>query len=312
MDERRLLDEPSLRRVLEAAGLDPGAVTGWAELTGGTYNTAYRITTSGGGFVLKVAPSPDAPRMTYERDLMRTEAAFYRAARGHAPVPQVVHADFTRTLVPSDFLLMTEVPGHALTSLTAPERAALRAQLGEVVAGLHEVTGTGFGYPQLGLAPTWRRGFLSMVDSVLADAARFGVELPLPAGEISALLRSRAGLLDEVDRPVLVHFDLWDGNVLAGHGRVTGLVDGERAFWGDPLAEFVSLALFGDIERDPDFLAGYGAAPFTSGDRARLALYRAHLYLIMLVEVVPRGSSGNEELERLVRRHLCAALGVAG
>ena len=57
---------------------------------------------------------------------------------------------------------------------------------------------------------------------------------------------------------MLVHFDLWDGNILvesdpAGH-RIGALIDAERAFWGDPLAEFVSLALFGDIERDTAFL----------------------------------------------------------
>ena len=33
-----------------------------------------------------------------------------------------------------------------------------------------------------------------------------------------------------------------------GGRRIGGLIDAERAFWGDPLAEFVSLALFGDID----------------------------------------------------------------
>ncbi len=315
-NEHRLrLDEPALHRVLAVSGIDPATVTGWAELTEGTFNTAYRIRTSGGGLVLKVAPSPDAPRLTYERDLMRTETAFYRAAQGHAVVPEVVHADFTRTAVASDFLLMTEIPGDNLAarggSLTAPALAALRTELGQVVAGLHEVTGGGFGYPQLGLAPTWREGFLSMVDAVLADAARFGVALPVPAERVAELMRKHADLLDEVERPVLVHFDLWDGNVMVDDGRVTGLVDGERAFWGDPLAELVSPALFGDIETDLGFLAGYGAAPFTSGARLRLAMYRGYLYLIMLVEGTPRQYSGpgHDELKRLVRKHLSAELG---
>ncbi|SDF37915.1 Phosphotransferase enzyme family protein [Lentzea fradiae] len=308
------MDERTLNRVLAAAGVDPATVTGWAELTGGTFNAAYRIGTTGGGYVLKVAPPPDSPGLTYERDLMRTETAFYRAVRGHAPVPEVVHADFSRGLVASDLLLMTEIPGHTLAASPPPARrkSLLRADLGRVVAGLHEVTGTGFGYPQLGLAPTWREAFAGMVDAVLADAARYGVVLPEPAARIADLVRSHGNLLDEVTRPVLVHFDLWDGNVLAHDGRVTGLVDGERAFWGDPLAELVSLALFGDIEQDHDFLAGYGAAPFTRSARLRLALYRAYLYLIMLVEGVPRRHSGprHEEQRRRVRDHLGAALGV--
>jgi hypothetical protein len=63
-------------------------------------------------------------------------------------------------------------------------------------------------------------------------------------------------------------------------------------FWGDPLADFVSLALLGDIKRDEDFLKGYqdagGRAEFDAPARQRLALYRSYLYLIMLVETVPR------------------------
>ena len=103
--------------------------------------------------------------------------------------------------------------------------------------------------------------------------------------------------VDEVTTPVLVHFDLWDGNILvesgsAGH-RIGALIDAERAFWGDPLAEFVSLALFTDIEQDTAFLHGYRAAggtvTFDLAARQRLALYRAYLYLIMWVETAPRG-----------------------
>lgn len=314
-NEHRLRpDDATLRRVLSASGVDPATVTGWQELAQGTFNTAYRIRRADdSGLVLKIAPSPDAPGLTYERDLMRTETAFYRAAGGHAVVPEVVHADFSRTTVAADFLLMTEIPGDNLAScgatMTPDERTRLRTDLGRVVAGLHEVTGTGFGYPQLGLARTWREGFLSMVDALLADAVRFAV--PLPVDDVAGLMRSHAALLDEVSRPVLVHFDLWDGNVMADAGRVTGLIDGERAFWGDPLAEFVSLALFGDVERDPAFLSGYGAVEFTRSARLRLAMYRSYLYLIMLVEGTPRRYSGpaHQDLVELVHKHLTAELG---
>ncbi|MFD4636086.1 phosphotransferase family protein [Lentzea sp. NPDC058436] len=310
---RLRLDDDTLRRVLGASGVDPLTATGWAELTEGTYNTAYRIRLAdGSGLLLKVAPSPDAPGLTYERDLMRTETAFYRAAGGHAVVPEVVHADFSRTTVAADLLLMTEIPGGNLAArgatTTPGERSALRTDLGRVVAGLHQVTGTGFGYPQLGLARTWREGFLSMVDALLADAGRFAV--PLPADDVAGLMRSHAALLDEVSRPVLVHFDLWDGNVMVDAGRVSGLIDGERAFWGDPLAEFVSLALFDDVERDPALLSGYGAVEFTREARLRLAMYRSYLYLIMLIEGTPRRYSGpgHQHQVQLVLKHLNAEL----
>lgn len=63
-------------------------------------------------------------------------------------------------------------------------------------------------------------------------------------------------------------------------------------FWGDPVADFVSLALLADIRQDAGFLTVYqeagGGVDFTPSVRRRYALYRSYLYLIMLIEVVPR------------------------
>ena len=88
---------------------------------------------------------------------------------------------------------------------------------------------------------------------------RFSVSLPRPVEQLRELVRGHADVLDAVDTPVLVHFDLWVGNIPAARGAVSGLVDAERAFWGDPLAEMVSVALFADIEQDPAFLGSYRA-----------------------------------------------------
>ncbi|MBB6417741.1 aminoglycoside phosphotransferase (APT) family kinase protein [Streptomyces sp. AK010] len=125
---------------------------------------------------------------------------------------------------------------------------------------------------------------------------------------------SAFGALDEVTDPRLVHFDLWRGNILVdrtgGEVRIGGLIDGERMFWGDPLADFVSLALLGDIRKDEEFLAGYreagGRARFDTAARLRLALYRAYLYLIMLTETVPH--EAGEEQRRWVRESVAPKL----
>lgn len=99
-----------------------------------------------------------------------------------------------------------------------------------------------------------------------------------------------------------------------GTPRIGGLIDGERMFWGDPLADFVSLALLGDIEDDTDFLTGYrkagGRADFDTAARRRLALYRSYLYLIMLIETVPR-AVGDDDVawtRKVVAPQLVAAL----
>ncbi|MGW6441829.1 phosphotransferase family protein [Lentzea sp. NPDC055074] len=277
-----------MQQILEAAGLTEVTTR---PLGGGTYNSVFRVSARGGEFVLKVAPR-EQPGLTYERHLMRTEAMFCTLGSKVAPVPEVVYADDTA-------LLATCLPGEPVFGRSDVDRPRIRRELGAAVRAVHEITGPGFGYPQLGLHTTWTEAFLGMFDAVRADADRYGVALP------DVGLRRHTKAFDEVERPALVHFDLWDGNVLAD-GGLTGLVDGERAFWGDPVAEFVSLALFGSIEDDPDFLTSYGFE-LTDSARVRLAAYQAYLYSIMLTERVPRGST-DEGFERVIRDALTTAL----
>ena len=295
-------------------------------LTGGTFNAVHLVGLADGTrLVVKIPPGPDTPLLRYEQGILATEALYYQLAGRCADVtvPTVVAMDATGAA--GGYLVMTQCPGTPWPELTPPpgdtERDELRAELGRHVARLHTITGTEFGYPSGAVGPlrgSWRAAFADMVNAVLADADRFAVRLPLPAAGIRDWFTARAGVLDEVTTPVLVHFDLWDGNILvepgsAGH-RIGALIDAERAFWGDPLAEFVSLALFADIEQDPAFLHGYraagGTATFDRAARQRLSLYQAYLYLIMWVEAVPRQSSP-ERLDRLrdrVLRPLSAAL----
>lgn len=290
---------------LAKAGITPDQIVSTSRFPGGTYNAVHQILLADGRrLVVKIPPDPARPALAYEQGILATEVAYYQLAAKcpGVAVPQVIAADADGR-AGGPYLVMTECPGVPWPELTplphGRERAELRAVLGRQVAALHEITGPGFGYPSLALGPlrgTWREAFADMVAAVLADAARFGVGLPRPAAEIGELFAAQAPVLDEVTRPVLVHFDLWDGNILVRPGpagrQIGGLIDAERAFWGDPLAEFVSLALFGDIERDAAFLAGYraagGTATFDAAARRRLELYTAYLYLIMWVEAVPR------------------------
>jgi aminoglycoside phosphotransferase (APT) family kinase protein len=303
--------EPGTARLaaaLAAAVVSWEAVAGSRPFTGGTFNAVHQVSLADGTrLVVKLPPAAGTPLLRYERQgILGTEALYYRLAgeRGGVTVPAVVAVDAADAA--GGYLVMTECPGTPWPQLAPPpagrERDELRAALGGQVARLHTITGTGFGYPSESVGPlreTWRAAFLDMVQAVLADAETFAVALPRPVDDVLEWFDDRAAVLDEVTTPVLVHFDLWDGNILvepdaAGH-RISALIDAERAFWGDPLAEFVSLALYGDIERDAAFLDGYrgagGAATFDVAARQRLSLYRAYLYLIMWVETMPRGFS---------------------
>ena len=319
-----------LTAALAGAGVSWDRVADCRLLTGGTFNAVHLVNLADGTrLVVKIPPGPDTPLLRYEQQgILATEALYYQLAgecRG-ITVPDVVAVDAADAA--GGYLVMTECPGIPWPQLAPPpagrERDELRAALGGQVARLHTITGTGFGYPSESVGPlreTWRAAFLDMVNAVLADAETFAVTLPRPIADVLEWFDARATALDEVTTPVLVHFDLWDGNILvepssAGH-RISALIDAERAFWGDPLAEFVSLALYGDIERDTAFLDGYrgagGAVTFDVAARQRLSLYRAYLYLIMWVETAPRGFD-RELVDRIygkVFQPLAAAFGEA-
>jgi len=236
--------------------------------------------------VVKVGPPAGARLLRYERGLIEAEAAYFRAVRAGAPavpVPEVL-------AVGDDWIVTTLLPGDSLTGL--PDGAGVREQLGAAVADLHRLTGPHFGYTGGRAAGAdWPTAYGAMIADLLADAADWAV--PLPPG-IDLLAARHQANLATVTRPALLHFDLWDGNVLGAGGRLTGLVDGERFLWGDPLLDLVSPALFHRIEDDPGhpFLRGYAAATglvLDDAARIRLALYRVHLYALMLAEGPSRG-----------------------
>ncbi|MFF8837625.1 phosphotransferase family protein [Streptomyces sp. NPDC015130] len=305
------------RQVLGRATVVRGTALG-----GGHFNSALLLELADGHrLVLKTAPPADSPALTHERGMLGTEALFHRLAGGAgARVPTVLHHEPAGPGVPSEWLLLSYLDGttwaDARDRLTPADHAVLRRRLGATLARVASVTGPAYGYPRRGpglSAADWPSAFAAMLRAVLADASRFGVALPAPAEFLGELPVRFGHRLAEVRRPALVHFDAWEGNIVlrrtpdgvredadrapdTGAWRLNGLIDGERAFFGDPLAELVGLDPLGTAEDDAGLLAGYRSVAadlaVDDGARVRLALYRVYLALVMRVESVPRAYGG--------------------
>ncbi|WP_410808918.1 phosphotransferase family protein [Micromonospora sp. 067-2] len=312
---------------LVRASLGPQAlVRDTGPLTGGGYATVWWVLLDDDRrIVVKLAPPAGTRLLRYERGLCAAEARYFRLVAERVPqvpVPPVLHHGTDPAY--GEWLLTGMLPGGSLRELAQAgatvDDGPARYDLGVALAALHRVTGDQFGYDDdRSSGSTWRVAFTAMLDALLDDAADWVVRLPVTPDRLRALVGRHADALDEVRRPALLHVDCWDGNVLAaldpeGRPRLTGLVDGERFLYGDPLLDLVSPLLYGRIEDEPEhpLLRGYRTAAveplvLDGPARRRLGLYRLHLYLLMTVEMPSRGMTARSHPGRHAR--LAALLG---
>lgn len=300
---------------------------GCVELPAATFASVWRVGLHDGSrVVLKVSPPATARLLRYEHGLLGEEARYFRLVSEQAagvPVPAVLFYGASRHLAGAPVLLASYLPGRSLAEaspdLSDAARGEVKEQLGAAVAHVHRIAGSRFGYSgDRPHAATWDQAFIAIVDSLIQDAQDWEMPLPVTPLELGATLRRNQAALADVATPVLVHFDLWDGNILAepaeaGRWMLSGLVDGERHLFGDPLVDFISTALFRRIEDDPSdpFLTGYrrgsdAEIELSESATTRLRLYRMHLYLLMLVEMPSRGMTVHTHPERfrMLSEHL--------
>ena len=81
----------------------------------------------------------------------------------------------------------------------------------------------------------------------------------------------------------------------AGSGyHIEGILDFERAFWGDPAADFPAAFIFkDDLRKEKAFLAAYmeatGKTAYTKADENKYQLYRLYILTIMAAETFRYG-----------------------
>jgi len=265
------------------------------EMKEGWFNATYGVTLADGReVVLKIAPPPGAEIMQYERAIMATEVATMRMVRANPaiPVPEIYAFDNTRTLCDAPYFFMQKLEGenleHVKDSLPAATLADIRAQIGAIMRGINTISGSDFGYPGNPDLRTgnWREAFTRIVGSVFEDGETRNVDYGYSAAALHEVLQRHGSVLDEVRSPSLVHWDAWDLNFFVVDGKITGLLDFERALWGDPLMEAQFRPYFG--ASGADILRGYGKVCFTPNEEIRRLLYTWHLGLVMVTECAYR------------------------
>jgi len=222
---------------------------------------------------LRIAPPDQTGLLFYERRMMRQEPAVHGLvlARTSIPAPRVVAHDFTRALMDRDYLIMTALPGVPLSQVscfTTGQYAEALRQTGRYLRQLHALTAPAclgiraYGYlgdhrpmpPQ----PGWAEAFHLMWNKLLDDVQACGCYDEHEAGAIRELFDRHRRHFERPVEPSLLHMDVWSENILVdSEGNVTGLVDFDRALWGDVEIEYAVLDYCG-ISEAP-FWEGYGA-----------------------------------------------------
>ena len=275
-----------------------------AELKGGAFNSAYSIRLPGENMriVLKTSTAPGTTVLSYEKDIMKREIDVYGHIKRFTtlPVPEILCHDSSMKTIPGSYFFMSFAEGIPMDRIIRKIPKDNLIEIKKVLAGyfaeIHEICSGYFGYmtdDQSLRFGSWSKAFTHMFSMILEDGRNFGHRLPY--GRIEHCLSENAELLDKITKPRLVDFDLWPGNIFLKQNKdglyeVASIVDFERAFWGDPFADFpAAVMLLGELKDEPDFWSAYSALAGKSGglnreDERRMLLYRMYLFTIMVVE----------------------------
>ena len=275
-------------RTLCAAAFPRRDVRAVTELTEGMFNAAYRVDfADGGASVLKIAAGDASGLLSNEVNLMGAEVAAMQLLREHSlpHVAQVQYADFSRTICSGSYFFMECLPGRSLNScreeLSADEIAHVMTQVGAFQRQAADIHGESFGLLGDTLRFSTLHGLIRrLYTNVLHDAAAKDIDLGVDAEEVLSRLDADEAIFTEVKMPSLVHWDMWEGNIFVENGELCGVIDWERAMWGEPFMD----DRFRRHMRNPAFLAGFGQTEFTPTEMRRIAWYDLFLYITMVVE----------------------------
>lgn len=277
-------------------------------ITTGKFNTSFFVRAGDEEMVLRIAPPSDSIFVFYERDMMRQEKGIHDLvlARTSAPVAEIYAYDNSHELIDRDLLLMKRLPGQALSETAGADYNKVLRQVGAYMAEVHALTAEKYGYlgPHRPMEPqqTWPAAFQIMWNNLIDDIVSVGHYNPDENRLLRGLLDKHIRLFDSPTPSCLLHMDIWSQNILVDREwNVTGLVDWDRALWGDPEIEFAVLDYCGISE--PPFWKGYGKQRDTSHE-AQIRQIFYLLYELQKYIVIRQGRGHDPHTARAYKQHV--------
>ncbi len=270
-------------------GLGASEVQDCVELTAGFCNVAYYITQEDGTkSILKIASPDENSRMRNENCLMENEVSAMQLAKDKisCKIPEVYFYDDSCKICTGPYFFMEVVPGADYWTLreelSNEEKTEINFTVGNLVKEISEIKGTYFG--SLGNPDarfkTLYEWVSYMLKNVVLDAEDKNIDYFISKTNLFSMLEKDKPCFDEFTNSCLVHYDLWEGNIFICNKKISGIIDWERAMFGDPLME----DRFRRGKCSQDFVNGYSERPFTRNEKRRLLWYDIILFLSMMNE----------------------------
>ncbi len=289
------IDNQQIVAIFDNANL--GKVSKICPLDEGEFNSAYMVDAGGKEYVVKIAPKSNKHLLTYEQDLMAQEVEFYRLIQEKTDVvtPKIYFCDDTKSILDSPYFIMEKLTSSPLVNaqLSKEERDIIYEKVGEAVAKFHTIKGDKFGYVQNGLHDNWYLALKAMIQNLCDDCARYNKKCKY-AKKLMSYVEKHKDILVKVES-TYTHFDIWDGNVFfeKQDGDVSvALIDMERGFWGDGIADFVNIEMFVELNKKQSVKSYNKTATspivFSREEIVRFNVMRAYLGLIVYTEKFAR------------------------
>ena len=281
----------TIKEMVKAAFPDKSVVK-IKELTEGMCNVTYHIVFDDDSeSILKIAAKDTKGNTSNEINLMKAEVSAMRlvAEKCSFKVADIQYYDCSKTVCNGDYFFMEKLAGdnYAFIKDKLPEDviAVLDSEIGRISKELTTVTNKGFGF--LGDDKRYDTLFefvKTMLTNLISDARKKSIDIGYDAGRLLEQLDGERNIFDPVRSASLVHWDMWEGNVFVENNHVSGIIDWERALWGEPFMD----DRFRKHNRNENFLKGFGIVDFSENDLRRLRWYDIILYLTMMIEVFYR------------------------
>lgn len=283
--------EEEIKRLFEKHDL--GVVTSVSPLGDGEFNAAYKVTADAQDYVLKIAPPADALVLNHEHDMMKAEVFWYgqMTEKTKILVPRIFASDFSREIIKSDCFIMEMMKGEPLTRInpTTAENDRIQEMKIAMIAQIHAIRNDKYGYIQVEQYDNWYEAIYNMAANLVKDCKELGYETSDGIKFLSLIDKHKNILCNAPCR--MVNFDLWDSNVLYDAGTLCW-IDPERSFWGDPIADFITL---GKGQKTPlhEKLNEIGiynkyAQESVSGNREECIRYAVAVAYLALIEEVEK------------------------